>query len=364
MNGHNVSIVTCSHGNKSKEEVLNGVRIYRHDIYQNILKHPAGRIREYIDFVCNFKADVVIIECTQCITCDLILPYLKQIKAKKILHAHGFSGVCTIRDTKLFEKRDGFLHTIGHPYNWMRSWYYFKRLLPKYINDFDASMVLSEVDSAKDFLDHYLGDKNYVLDNAADDAFFVDYSNGYNPLDELIELKSSRYCLSCANYTIVKDQKDMIREFYEAGVEDLALVCIGSLDNSYYYECLKVCKEMEHKFGYREVHLLHHVDRKYIPLIESNASIYLVSSTWEEYSISIIEAMAQGVPFISTNVGNAKILPGGITLDSIDDMHVAINQLINDHTLYAGLSQKGKEFAYSHCQKSVAVNTLGRIIKP
>jgi glycosyltransferase involved in cell wall biosynthesis len=360
---HCVSVVTCAHGNPQKAEEVNGVYVYRHDIYQNLLKLPAGRTREYIDFVCNFRADVVIIECTECITCNLLLPHLKRIRGKVILHAHGFSGLCNIKSTPMFAKRDGFLHTIGHPYNWIRSWYYFKCILPKYINDFDASMVLSEADSAKEYLERFLGSKNYVLENAADDMFFVDYSKESNPLHEIIDLKSSRYCLSCANYTVVKNQKDMIREFYKADVKDLALVCIGSSDNPYYKECLQLCNEMEKKYGYREVHLLHHIDRKYIPLIEGHALLYLVSSIWEEYSISIIEAMAQSVPFISTNVGNAKFLPGGVTIEDIHNTHDTIARLVDDKSLYSQLSRKGKEYAYTHCRKAIAVNTLERIIK-
>ena len=32
----------------------------------------------------------------------------------------------------------------------------------------------------------------------------------------------------------------------------------------------------------------------------ANATLYLVGSNFEEYSISLVETMAKGVPFIST----------------------------------------------------------------
>jgi glycosyltransferase involved in cell wall biosynthesis len=224
-------------------------------------------------------------------------------------------------------------------------------------------MVLSGTDSAKNYLDFFLKEGNYVLENAADDMFFDNYRGKCsNLLKDIVDIKSSKYCFSCANYTVVKNQKEMLREFYKTSANDLALVCVGSTNNSYYQDCLRLCSELEQQYGHHEVHLLHHIDRKLIPLLESNASIYLVSSIWEEYSISIIEAMAQGVPFISTNVGNARILPGGITLDCIDDMHVAIDDLIKNGNLYTSLSEKGKQFAYSHCRQSVAVKTLENII--
>ena len=360
--GHEVSVATCRRNNDIYNEIINSVSVYRLDIYQNILKQPAGCIREYIEFVCNFECDVVILECTQCITSDLLIPHLDRIRAMKILHAHGFSGLTLLKNARIFKMNNGFKHTIGHFYNWIRSWYYFSYWLPRYVKYFDCTMVLSDVDSAKEYLDNYLGERNYVLENAADDMFFCDYSSEVSTIKRIITLKSSHYCFSCANYTVVKNQKQLIEQFYKADVDDLALVCIGRIDNAYYYECKRLIEKFEKQYGYREVHLLHGVDRKYIPLIESQATMYLVSSTFEEYSISVIEAMAQGIPFISTNVGNSIVLPGGITLDHIEDMHQAIRQLSKDQTLYLTLSAKGKEYAYSHNRKQKAIDTLENII--
>lgn len=360
--GYEVSVVTTRRGDSAYRENICGVNVYRYDIDINLFKRPIGSVKEYIDFVCNFVCDVIIIECTQCVTCDLLLPYLGRIRAKKILHAHGFSGLSIINNTKIIEQRDGFKHTIGHSYNWIRSWFYFKKMLPRYINLFDASMVLSNVDSAKEYLDFYLGDKNFVLENAAEDVFFCEYSTEPNPLFDFIELKSTRYCFSCANYSNIKNQKQMIEQFYKADIEDLALVCIGSTDNEYYYECKALINELEKKYGKREIHLLHHIPRAYISLIESNAFIYLVSSLCEAYSISIIEAMTQGVPFISTNVGNACTLPGGLTIHEIDAMHQVIRTLVSDSGLYSSLSAKGKKYAYNHNRRYIAVNNLENII--
>lgn len=360
--GHHVNVATCRKEQDPYKEKINGVSVYRHDIYLNFLKQPAGETKKYIDFVLKFTCDVIIIECTECITCDLLLPYLNRIHAKVLLHAHGFSGLCLIKDTKIFKLCDGFKHTIGHPYNWIRSWYYFKYKLPHYISYIDASMVLSNVDSAKEYLDTYLGTNNYILENAADDMFFEDYSSHKNPLNEIITLKSSRYCLSCANYSVVKDQKKLIEQFYKANINDLALICIGRSNNSYYNECIKLIKEFNKQYGYREVHLLYGIDRELIPIIESKATFYLVSSITEQYSISIIEAMAQGIPFISTNVGNASILPGGVTINSIEDMHQALQILATDKEQYDILSEKGKKYANTYNRKQKAVETLEKII--
>ena len=94
-----------------------------------------------------------------------------------------------------------------------------------------------------------------------------------------------------------------------------------------------------------------------------NAKLYLVGSKYEEYSISIIETISQGVPFISTDVGNAKLLPGGITVDNISKMHKAIENLLKDNNKYQELSESGRKYANEYCKISNAVEKLENIIK-
>ena len=60
--------------------------------------------------------------------------------------------------------------------------------------------------------------------------------------------------------------------------------------------------------------------------------------------------MTKGVPFISTNVGNARILPGGITIDDISEMHTYIDRLLADKNAYDSLSAAGKTFVNENCR--------------
>ena len=73
--------------------------------------------------------------------------------------------------------------------------------------------------------------------------------------------------------------------------------------------------------------------------------------------------MSQGVPFVSTNVGNASILPGGITIERLEDMHDAIDRILTNEEKYKKLSEAGRKFAYDNCRISVAVNKLEKIIE-
>ena len=115
---------------------------------------------------------------------------------------------------------------------------------------------------------------------------------------------------------------------------------------------------MDEKYGVREVYILTNVNREDIPGAIAGAQIYLVGSTFEEFSISIIEAMAVGTPFISTNVGNARTLPGGVTIDDIGEMHQVIDKLIENKEKYLDLQKKGKDYAYQNCRVDAAVDKL------
>lgn len=358
--GHDVAIATQRYDNPLREEILNGVHIYRFDIYRDKYKRVSGKPAEYIDFVLNYKADATILECTQCITTDLLLAQLDRINGKLFFHVHGISGLAPNR--KLFAIKSDFKHTIGNTYNYIRGLYYFGYTLRKALSNFNATMCLSAIDDGIDYLKKY-SRKNYILDNAADNMFFDEANCMKNVLNKYTQLENDRYMMICANYTVVKNQIGIIKQYYQSEAsKSMSLLCIGSQDNDYYRECKKLVSKLQKQYGYREVKLLYGVDRNDIPSIINKASLYLVGSLWEQYSISIIEAMSQGVPFISTNVGNARILPGGITVECIEDMHTAIDALLNNNERYNLLSAAGRKFAYENCRIDTAVDKFEKII--
>lgn len=358
--GHLVTIVTKSNGNIKKEEYLNDVRVIRFDLYENFLKIPKGQVKEYRDFIINFQADATIIECTQCVTTDLLLPFLNQIKGRLYFHVHGISGLTSSR--KMLAIKDNVRHTFGNTYNYFRGLYYFHHTLKKAMPLFCATMCLSEIDDGIDYLKCY-SRKNYILDNAADNMFFEPELYTKEVLPKYAQLENECFMMSCANYSYIKNQLGIIDQYYQSeSSRRMSLVCIGSQVNDYYRECIKHIDRLEKEYGHRDVILLHGVDRKDIPAIVNKATLYLVGSFWEQYSISIIESMSQGVPFVSTNVGNARILPGGVTIDGIEDMHKAIDHLLTDSNDYSHYSEAGRKFAYDNCRIDVAVDKLEKII--
>lgn len=73
--------------------------------------------------------------------------------------------------------------------------------------------------------------------------------------------------------------------------------------------------------------------------------------------------MSQGVPFISTNVGNARLLPGGLVIDNINQLFTTIDQVLTNKKQYENYSQQGYKFAYTHCRIGPTVEKLETIIQ-
>ena len=223
--GHFVTIVTKSNGNKIKEENLNNVRVIRFDIYENTLKMPKGQIKEFRDYVINFPADAIILECTQCVTTDILLPFLNQIKGRLYFHVHGISGLTPSR--KMLAIKDNVRHTIGNTYNYIRGLYYFHHTLKKAMPLFCATMCLSEIDDGIDYLKSY-SRRNYILDNAADNMFFEPDFYAKDALQKYAQLENERFMMSCANYSYIKNQLGIIEQYYQSdSSKKMSLVCIG-----------------------------------------------------------------------------------------------------------------------------------------
>jgi glycosyltransferase involved in cell wall biosynthesis len=355
--GIQVTVITRCVKNRPHHELINGVKVNRFNLYYNFLKMNCGNKQEYINFVLSYECDAIIFECSQCITTDIILPYLRKIKTATLFHSHGFAGLTL----KPFKKNSTLAKTIGNTYNWLRWNLYYKFYFKKYVNAFNTTICLSKIDSSINYLKKNAKNVS-VLSNAADDMFFSKYEKNNLAVCKYTKLKNKSYCISIANYQEYKNQIGILEQFYKSGIIDYDMVFIGSSKSEYYEKLIYANNKYKKTYGNRGIHFLTNVDRKDIPLILNNATLYLVGSSFEEFSISLIEAMAMGIPFISTNVGNAVLLPGGVTINSIDQMSNEIFRLINSKEVYKQYSECGKIYALDNCRVEAIVNKLTYII--
>lgn len=354
--GHDVTVITsCYKKNLLSNEIINGVKVVRFAFGQSIYKTYVGEYKEYVEFVLKYPKDVLILECIQCYTTDILLPFLKDFKCKILLHSHGGPGI----NMHPFSWENDIVHTIGHTHNWLRWKKYYRQTLPKAAKYIDAAICLSVCASDLGYMNNIMR-KVFVLENAANEIFF---DEKYYKIDtsDILRIQSDEYILCIANYIPNKRQLDIVKAFVELKNPNCALVMIGSKKNNYYH---KVCSFANYlsNINKKEIKLLTGIDRKYFPSIISKAKFFVMASKHEEYPVSLIEAMACGTPFLSTNVGCSRILPGGITVNNKTDLGVFMDFLDKSPDVLLKLGFFGKEYAARYNTLNSVVNHLESII--
>lgn len=351
--GYKVTVVTIKYDSLPAKESFNGVDIVRFEIHTTRLKFISGEITEFKNYIQQANVDILINECPEALTSRCLYPILVDLKdVIKILHVHGFGGLFQYPLKINFSGRmlKAFKYRL-----------FYLLYLRKYLSLYDLCLCLSEVDSSKTTLEKY-AQRVKILRNAVDDIFF-ETSNRENPLLKYAQPTNKRYCLSIANYFPYKNQKGILLEFYKSVNDDISIIFIGKGSSRYFAELIAYNLELEKTYGKKDVFFLSGVAREDIPDILSNATLYLVGSFFEEFSISIIEAMAKGVPFVSTNVGNTRLLPGGVVVESISQMHKSIDLLLNNAELYKECSYRGRAYAMQNCRTEYAVDQLEKYIQ-
>lgn len=86
-----------------------------------------------------------------------------------------------------------------------------------------------------------------------------------------------------------------------------------------------------------------------------NADVYIQTSKYEGYGMSLIEAAYVGLPIVTTDVGivGEVLIDGGSCLvakDNPEDFSTKITQLLNDDILRQSLGGRAKESAINHLQ--------------
>lgn len=344
--GHNVVVFTTNHGN-DVEEIHNGVKIIRfnvvnkHTIYMGEKDKYLQRLKAELK-----NADAIINVCTQHPLTDWCFSIFDSIKCKKILYMHGMYDKSF--NIKTISNVSDLGHKIWNNIRWGIYYKNYKKIFKKY----DKVIQLHKFDTGYIFFKKKYNIESNIIENAVDDKFFTSCK------------ERKKYAISVANYMPRKNQEFILRAFYKSKIEkDYELILIGSEKNAYYHKLISLKEELENKFGHKNVKLLFNIDRKETINMIKKASIYLLGSKWEAFPISIIEAMAGGIPFISTDVGIVKYLPGGVIVNKEDEMAYWLEVLATDDRLREYIGTTGNQYAINHMTIEKKVDDLERIIK-
>ena len=333
--GHKVTVVTRLYEGKgmSNEETRNGVHIIR---IKSTTRHTIhrGDKKGYVELIKKLALgnDVMINVCTQCATTDWLLKELDYIKIPKILYNHS------IWDFKY--NRSYFITPITLLSKiWANlRWRLYYRVNAMYFKKYNYVTQLHEMDYATSLFEKRYKIKSVIIENAAEDDFFSD------SLNSTIKLPKN-YMINVSNYQKRKNQLKCLELYLEADIPDSwELVLIGSHKNKYSDRIEKhyLQYKQNHPDTKKKVSVLYDIPREDIPTYVKKARIYLMTSRWEAFPISLVESMAAGVPFVSSDVGIVKYLQGGVVCNNGREYCYWLHVLSNDNKKRIALGNLGR----------------------
>ena len=123
---------------------------------------------------------------------------------------------------------------------------------------------------------------------------------------------------------------------------DATLVFVGPEFNGYQGGLAREYQQHRAQFPQARVVFLEKVPKKMIYAAYQTADVFILSAKAETQPLAILDAMAAGIPFISSNAGCVREFPGGIVVRSGSDTTRAIHMLLGDAALRGKLGAEGR----------------------
>lgn len=343
--GHSVTVITGEQGEIEKpEEIHNGIRILRIRAYNEIMLHfgSKGQYRKMVMELAE-DMDVIMNVCLESWNADWLLPVMDSIPCRKFLMIHGITDMSwrQYRDVSLY----GLARKIWGDIRW-RCFFPFQW---KNIRKYDVVAQLHEEDYANRYFKRHGITDCRILYNAVDDRFFQEPVSKKNQV------------VNVGNFCKNKNQIYCMELFYQSDAAGYELVLIGPARNRYYEKLLRKKEELDKKYGVRKVRILYGQNREDTIRCVRESKIYLLTSITEMFPVSLIEAMAAGCVWVSTDVGINRYLPGGIVGRSRREMRQELNKMLEEDVRNACAGQ-GRDFAIQNCRQDVQVKKLEDIL--
>lgn len=329
-NGHDVTVLISRNNNIQEFPMHNGVKLEYWDLYTKKDRIVGDKNK----YVCHLKdmcenVDVLVNVSVHSALTDALLPYIGDIKCCKVLYLHGIYEFGWSQKDKSSSGR--IISKLY--YNARRRKFYAN--LYRYAKHYDLIVHLDQNDSSMKYMEKYGVTQNIVIHNAAERAFFEPASTECN----------EKYFLQVANYAEHKNQEYSLRAFYQSNCPEMKMVYIGSQKNAYFEYLIQLNEKLKNEHGERNVEFLVGIDRQETIEKFKHAIAIVLSSRVEKFPMVLVEGMACGVPFISTDCGNVNSLPGGVIVHSINEMANQMKYFSRDTDNVKEMRKIGRQYA-------------------
>jgi len=214
------------------------------------------------------------------------------------------------------------------------------------LRGFDHLIFLSEQQDRRRFYDHWLAQRlginnRSILPNG---VWLGELERRQPDFRQEYGIQNRYVLLNVANYCDRKNQLAALRAFLKLIRDDVAIVFIGSQFNEYSEEMKRLCRQHPG----RSVFILQQLPRPLIYGAYQSADVFLLPSKDETQPLALLEAMACGVPFVSTPVGCVREFPGGIIAETEAQFVTVINDLLNKSEKRRILGEAGRTAVREH----------------
>jgi len=341
--GHNVTVATSQHIDslKKSEKFKKKIKILRFKVSGNSVRGFKGDINSYQRFLIESKFDIILLYAAQQWSFDLVLPIIDKVNSNLFFAPCGFSKLNN------FFYRD-----------------YFKKL-PKYLKKFKINILHS-----KNYRDNKFLSKNKIINkviipNASDFPLLKPRKIFSRNID-----KKKIKILNVSNLIFAKGQDLAIIIFLFLKIKKKANLFLygnhtGSKIYLYYLFFLKFLTELLCKN--KKIIFIKNTIRSDLVSKFYNSDIFLFTSRIECSPLVLYESASAGLPFVSTDVGNANEISKwtgcGIVKNNLFSIVYSINNLIFKDNKLNKMSISGKKNFIKRYNWKIISNEYLKIFK-
>lgn len=342
--GFDVQVLTCTPGPAEVPGPLGPIAVHRIVLGTNPRRSPGGtKDLLTVERVLQMGPwDVTLLHAWQNRLSNAVLALhdLSQWSRRTVMVSHGLS-------TRANYHRP--------PLNYVNrlSWLPYERWqLPRQMASIDDLVLLSDRLDDDRFFDAKLSARFDVRKHVIANAAQFDASDLRCPtLDVELKQKTPRgFLLSVGNYSFAKNEMFVLEAYAASDDHDIPLLFVGQRENQY----SAGLKRLAEKLGLRHVHILHGLKKSEIDWLYAHATLVLAGSRTECQPLVLLDALAAGVPFISTDVGCVRDFAGGVVVDTPREMAIQLNELLGSSSRREAMARAGK--AMAQASYSVAVH--------
>jgi glycosyltransferase involved in cell wall biosynthesis len=325
--GHEVHVATVATPSTPLDQLdslCEGVHVHRFRMAGNLSRGITGDASGYLNFLASRSWDVIAMHCVQTATTDLLLPRIADFAAARILVAHGLSLNDSTYDA-----------------------YY--RDLPHFLSHVDRIVSLSPLTEVGAYCKTHNLPAPEIIPNGVD---LSEWASSPTNIRVKCGAAKNPWLICVSNHYPIKShhvffevvrairkekpnvRATIIGRHYPAWRWNLGRI---GIKGGCWYRCAAQAAMT------RSVRLETNLSRADVISAIKEADLLLSTSSWEAASLSLLESMAAGTPWLAFDVGSARENTGGIVVASPRKMaHTALD-LLDDAGKRTVLARAGQQ---------------------